>query len=113
MGLFAFWSSPAQTHGVLREVFSNLPGSSIPDLTNAAKFPNKADDSFLEVAFEAVAGRLVRRRLCHPPICCGNSHRLPLHLPCFMGLCHYCHYCHFQLEIGWPTALFGATALTT
>ncbi len=46
-------NSPAQTNGILRELFSNLPGGSIPNLTNAAKFPNAPDDTFLENAFEA------------------------------------------------------------
>ena len=44
-----------QTNGVLREIYSNLPGSSIPDLTNAAKFPNSPDGVFLESTFEAPA----------------------------------------------------------
>src|SRR5262245_38529867 len=44
-----------QTNGVLRELYSNLTGGSLPDLTNAAKFPNSPDAVFLESTFEAPA----------------------------------------------------------
>jgi len=52
--LFAF-RGPAQTNGVLRELYSNLGGDSLSELTNAVKFPNSPDGVFLESAFEAPA----------------------------------------------------------
>jgi len=43
----------AQPSGVARELYLNLPGSSLPDLTNSSKYPANPDAVFLESAFEA------------------------------------------------------------
>ena len=43
----------AQSNGVLREVYYNIPGTAVADLTNAASFPNNPDEVFVESAFEA------------------------------------------------------------
>src|SRR6266404_9752500 len=45
--------SSAQTNGILREIYYNISGSAVSDLTNAAAFPNRPDDEFIEAAFEA------------------------------------------------------------
>ncbi len=43
----------AQGNGILREVFSNIGGSSVSDLTNAPAYPNNPDEEFIESQFEA------------------------------------------------------------
>ena len=43
----------AQTNGVLREVYYNIPGTAVADLTNAPNFPNDPDEVTVESAFEA------------------------------------------------------------
>jgi hypothetical protein len=43
----------AQSNGVLREVYYNIPGGAVADLTNAPNFPNNPDEVFVESAFEA------------------------------------------------------------
>src|SRR5437868_410349 len=50
------WSSTlvsAQTNGVLREIYSNIGGTAVSDLTNAPAFPNRPDDTFIDSSFEA------------------------------------------------------------
>ena len=48
------WGASAPTNGVYREVYSNLDGSTVADLTNSAKFPNSPDlTGYLTNAFEA------------------------------------------------------------
>lgn len=43
----------AQTNGVLREVYYNINGSVVDDLTNAATFPDNPDEMYTESSFEA------------------------------------------------------------
>jgi hypothetical protein len=43
----------AQTNGVLREVYYNIGGGAVADLTNAANFPNNPNEVFVETDFEA------------------------------------------------------------
>jgi hypothetical protein len=43
----------AQTNGALREVFFNIGGNAVSDLTSAPRFPNSPDEEFIENAFEA------------------------------------------------------------
>ncbi len=43
----------AQSNGVLREVYFNIAGSAVSDLTNAPSFPNNPDLVTIESAFEA------------------------------------------------------------
>jgi hypothetical protein len=43
----------AQSNGVLREVYYNIAGGAVADLTNAPSFPNNPDETFIESAFEA------------------------------------------------------------
>ncbi|HWI59386.1 MAG TPA: hypothetical protein VNZ22_19315, partial [Bacillota bacterium] len=62
----------AQSNGVLREVFYNIGGSAVSDLTNAPNFPASADQAFVENAFEAPSnfadnyGQRMRALLCPP-----------------------------------------------
>src|SRR6476620_11322273 len=42
-----------QTTGVLREIYYNIGGSAVSDLTNAAAFPSRPDDTFVDGSFEA------------------------------------------------------------
>jgi len=46
-------SMSAQTHGVLREVFTDILGSSVSDLTNNASFPKNPSIVSFESSFEA------------------------------------------------------------
>ncbi len=43
----------AQTAGVLREVYSGIPGTSVADLTNSVNFPNNPSTQEILSAFEA------------------------------------------------------------
>lgn len=43
----------AQANGVLREVFYNIPGTSVTDLTGAPAYPNNPDEAFIAAEFEA------------------------------------------------------------
>jgi hypothetical protein len=45
----------AQSNGVLREVYANLSGSALSDLTNSPAFPASPTSEFIEPAFEAPA----------------------------------------------------------
>ncbi len=42
-----------QTNGILREVFANLPGSALANLTSAAKYPASPDSDSIDPTFEA------------------------------------------------------------
>ncbi|PYJ99221.1 MAG: hypothetical protein DME23_10055, partial [Verrucomicrobia bacterium] len=46
-------SALAQTNGVLREVYYNISGNAVANLTSAPKFPASPDEEFIESAFEA------------------------------------------------------------
>jgi len=46
-------SALAQTNGVLREVYYNIGGGAVADLTSAPNYPNNPDEVFVENAFEA------------------------------------------------------------
>lgn len=47
-------STRAQSNGVLREVYYSIGGGgAVADLTNSARFPDNADEAFIESAFEA------------------------------------------------------------
>jgi len=65
-----------QTTGVLREVFYNITGGTVPNLTNAPSFPNNPDEEYVESAFEAPSnfadnyGQRMRALLC--PSVTGN-----------------------------------------
>src|SRR5437762_12399833 len=43
----------AQTNGILREVYYNIGGNAVANLTSASKFPASPDEEFIESAFEA------------------------------------------------------------
>src|ERR1051326_6483061 len=43
----------AQTNGVLREVYYNISGSAVANLTSAPAYPARPDEEFIENAFEA------------------------------------------------------------
>src|SRR5438309_1647913 len=43
----------AQTSGVLREVYYNISGNAVANLTSAPNFPARPDEEFIESAFEA------------------------------------------------------------
>ena len=51
--VLCFSEALAQTNGVLREVYYNIGGGTVADLTSAPNFPNNPDDVTLESAFEA------------------------------------------------------------
>src|SRR5437016_14475050 len=51
--LFCHAAFAQQSNGVLREVYSNIGGSAISDLTNSASFPNSPSAETLEPIFEA------------------------------------------------------------
>jgi hypothetical protein len=42
-----------QTNGILRELYTNLQGTSLADLTNAPAFPDQPEQEFIESSFEA------------------------------------------------------------
>src|SRR5580765_2428293 len=46
-------NAPAQSSGSFREVYLNIPGVLVSDLTNAAKFPNNPDIEEVLTDFEA------------------------------------------------------------
>ncbi|PYJ85280.1 MAG: hypothetical protein DME22_09745 [Verrucomicrobia bacterium] len=46
-------SALAQTNGILREVYYNINGNAVANLTSAPKFPASPDEEFIESAFEA------------------------------------------------------------
>ncbi len=46
-------SAAAQANGVLREVYHNIGGTSVTDLTNSPKFPNSPDEESIANDFEA------------------------------------------------------------
>ena len=46
-------SALAQTNGVVREVYYNINGNAVANLTSAPKFPASPDEEFIESAFEA------------------------------------------------------------
>jgi len=79
-------SACAQTNsnGILREVYYNINGSAVANLTSAPKFPASPDEEFIESAFEAPAnfadnyGQRMRALLV-PPVT-GTKSRL-LRLP--------------------------------
>src|SRR5438552_7086413 len=43
----------AQSNGVLREVYYNIGGNAVANLTRAPNFPGRPDEEFVESAFEA------------------------------------------------------------
>lgn len=43
----------SQTNGVLREVYYNLPGGSVSDLTSSSRFPTNPDETYIDPNFEA------------------------------------------------------------
>ena len=43
----------AQTNGILREVYYNISGSAVANLTSAPGFPSRPGEEFIESAFEA------------------------------------------------------------
>src|SRR2546425_7644744 len=43
----------AQSNGVLREVYYNIGGNAVANLTSAPNFPARPDEEFIENAFEA------------------------------------------------------------
>src|SRR5437762_6795480 len=42
-----------QSNGILREVYYNISGSAVSDLTSAPNFPNRPDEEHIESFFEA------------------------------------------------------------
>src|SRR5256885_4774115 len=46
-------SALAQTNGIVREVYYNINGNAVANLTSAPKFPASPDEEFIESAFEA------------------------------------------------------------
>src|SRR5207244_12008494 len=46
-------SALAQTNGILREVYYNISGSAVANLTSAPGFPSRPGEEFIESAFEA------------------------------------------------------------
>ena len=43
----------AQSNGVLREVYYNIGGNAVANLTSAPNYPSRPDEEFIESAFEA------------------------------------------------------------
>jgi len=51
--LLSVLTATAQTSGVLREVFYNIGGNAVANLTGSARYPNQPDEEFIESSFEA------------------------------------------------------------
>src|SRR5262245_55317971 len=52
-GLFSFPNTlPAQSNGILREVYTGIAGGTIPNLTNHTSFPNSPALESIEPIFE-------------------------------------------------------------
>ncbi len=50
---FATGAFAQSTNGILREVYYNISGSAVANLTSAPNFPARPDEEFIENAFEA------------------------------------------------------------
>src|SRR5438094_1250626 len=55
LSLFATGAFAQTTNGVLREVYYNISGSAVANLTSAPNFPARPDEEFIENAFEAAS----------------------------------------------------------
>src|SRR5437773_7218791 len=53
LSLFATGAFAQTSNGVLREVYYNISGSAVANLTSAPDFPARPDEEFIENAFEA------------------------------------------------------------
>src|ERR1051325_1367093 len=53
LSLFATGAIAQSSNGVLREVYYNIAGSAVANLTSAPNFPARPDEEFIESAFEA------------------------------------------------------------
>ena len=51
--LFSSWRAEAQSNGVLREVYFNIPGNAVADLTGHVSFPNSPGLETIQPTFEA------------------------------------------------------------
>src|SRR6266496_1025700 len=50
---FATGAFAQSSNGILREVYYNISGSAVANLTSAPNFPGRPDEEFIENAFEA------------------------------------------------------------
>jgi len=53
LSLLATGAFAQTTNGVLREVYYNISGGAVANLTSAPNFPDRPDEEFIENAFEA------------------------------------------------------------
>src|SRR5438034_4369878 len=53
LSLFATGAFAQTNNGILREVYYNISGSAVANLTSAPNFPARPDEEFIESAFEA------------------------------------------------------------
>src|SRR5947208_16207235 len=53
LSLFATDAFAQSSNGILREVYYNISGSAVANLTSAPNYPARPDEEFIENAFEA------------------------------------------------------------